>query len=145
MTREDLVVAADHGVELAFTRQIGQVARVALKHAVFAFGLRVSYPLTTADLGQDLEDSIARQSKLGQESAGRPVAVHGKGEKQVFGGDVIVFEAIGFFVGYVDDLFDARRHVDLGLTPAAIRIGTFSCRSGALRRHACTQSLGIDV
>ena len=54
----------------------------------------------------------------------------------MFGGDVVVFEAIGFFVGYVDDPFDARRHIDLGLTSAAIRIVQFSGRSGAPRRRA---------
>ena len=45
----DLLVAADHRIELALARQLGQIAAVALERLVGAFGVLVGHALRAAD------------------------------------------------------------------------------------------------
>ncbi len=51
----NLLVAADHRVELAAARQLGQVAGVLRQRLVLPLGVRIGDPLAAADLGQRLQ------------------------------------------------------------------------------------------
>ena len=55
----DLVVAADHGIELALAGELGEVAAVLLERLVAVLGVRVDAPLVAADLLQHLEQRVA--------------------------------------------------------------------------------------
>ena len=50
----DLVVAADHRIELALARELGEVAAVLLERLVAVLGVRVGHRLVAADLLQHL-------------------------------------------------------------------------------------------
>ncbi len=56
----DLVVAADHRVELALGRRLGQVAAVALERLELVLRVLVSDPVRPADLLQSLDQVVVR-------------------------------------------------------------------------------------
>ena len=57
----DLLVAADHRVELALARHLGEVARVLLERLVLALGVLVGDALRAAHLGQRLHERVVGQ------------------------------------------------------------------------------------
>ena len=94
----DLLVAADHRIELALAGELGQVAAVALERLVLALGVLIGHALRAAHARQRLEDLVARDAALL-----RAAARQGSGRfrrrcamKQVLGADVLVLEALGF-------------------------------------------------
>ena len=52
----DLVVTADHGIELALLRQLGEIAAVAVERFVFGLRILIGDALVAADLDQRRED-----------------------------------------------------------------------------------------
>ncbi len=70
----DFLIAPDHRVELAFARDVGQVASVAFERLVLAFGIRIGDPLRSAHGGQRLEDRVLRDAVPGEELRGRGAA-----------------------------------------------------------------------
>ena len=58
---QDLVIAPDDRVELAFAGQLGQVARIFLQRAVARFGLRVGDPLSAAQVLDGIVDAVTGQ------------------------------------------------------------------------------------
>ena len=60
----DLLVAADHRIELALARELGQVAAVALERLVGAFGVLAGDALRAADRSSSAcEDRVARDAR----------------------------------------------------------------------------------
>ena len=84
ITRRDLVVAADHRVELAALGQLGQVAAELAQGLVGALGVGRGDALAAAHLDERLQDR-------------RPVEAGGVGqrEQEVLDGDVVVLERLG--------------------------------------------------
>ena len=66
----DLLVAADHRIELALARELGQVAAVALERLVGAFRVLGGDALRSAHAGERLEDPVARHALLLQQLRG---------------------------------------------------------------------------
>ena len=66
-----LVVAADHGVELALAGELGEVAAVLLEGLVPVLGVRVVHGLVAADLLQRLEQGVAGGAGALQRLGGR--------------------------------------------------------------------------
>ena len=62
----DLVVAADHRVELALGGGLGQVTAVALERLELVLGVLVGDPVAAAHLGQRLEQLLARGADAAQ-------------------------------------------------------------------------------
>ena len=60
----DLLVAADHRIELALAGQLGQVAAVSFERLVGALGILRGHALRAADRGQRLEDRVLRRAEL---------------------------------------------------------------------------------
>ena len=111
----DLLVAADHGVELALARQIGQVLGITLERLVLLLGVDVRHALRAAHLDERLVDGLGGDAARGEHPAGGPRLVLGDGDQQVLGRDVLVLEPLGLVPRAVDDALEARR----GVLPAA--------------------------
>ena len=89
----DLLVAADHGVELLAAGLLGQVPAVALQGLVGLLGLLGGDPVAAPDLAQGREQGVPRGAQ--------PV---GHGEQQVLGGQVLVAQLGPGGVGRLHDL-----------------------------------------
>ncbi len=105
----DLLVAADHRIELVLAGQRGQVAAVALERLVLALGVLVGHALAAADGDERLEhaivgDAVARQ-RLG---AGRAAGLADQREQQVLGADELVLEAGQLALGLLQHAAQAR-------------------------------------
>ena len=93
----DLLVAADHRIELLLARHLGQIAAVLLERLVGAFGILVGDALRAADAGERLQDRIAGDAVLLQQLRGRgAAALVGQRDEQMLGADELVLEAVGF-------------------------------------------------
>ncbi len=112
-----LDIAPDHRVQLALAGQLGQVARVFLQRAVAGFGLRVGHPLAAAHLLDGVVDPLSGDPSTFQQSGSRGAALAQDGQEDVLGGDVLVFQPVGLFVGQVDNAFHPRGDEDLSRTP----------------------------
>ena len=84
----DLLVAADHGVELAALRLGGQVAPVLVERAEGVLRVGRGDAMRAADLGDRLDEVLAIGQQVGD--AGLRL---GQGEQDVLGRDVLVAEA----------------------------------------------------
>jgi hypothetical protein len=113
ITRRISCIASDDRVQFAFARQLGQVAGVFFQGAIARLGLRVGDALTAAQLLNGIIDAFTCQASTFQDACSGCVALAQDGQEDVLGGDVFVFQAVGFFVGQVNDALDARRDEDL--------------------------------
>ena len=94
----DLLVAADHRVELAGARLGGQVAAVLLERGVGALGVLRGHALAAAHALERLEDGLAA-GRVALEQGLALAADLGDGEQQVLGRDVLVAEPPGLGLG----------------------------------------------
>src|SRR5262249_40812193 len=121
----DLLVAADDRVELAAAREIGEVARIALQGLVLLLGVRIRHALVAANLDERLVDRLGVHAGAGQRAPRRAVAVLGEGQQEMLGRDVLVLEALGFFLRALERLLRAIAEV---LAAAALRRGPLAER-----------------
>ena len=96
----DLVVAPDHGVELAVLGGLCEIAAELLQRLVLVLRVHVGDPVRAADLLDGLEDVVVRRQ-----------AVDGLGEREqeVLGGDVLVAELAGLALGGAQDVEQLAR------------------------------------
>ncbi len=119
----DLLVAADHGIELALASQLGQVLPVALERLVLVLGILVRHPLAAAHLHERAVDGLGGDA-VGAENAGGSAALFlGDGDEQVLRRDVLVLQPLRFVPRAVDHALEAGRGV---LAPAALHLGQLS-------------------
>ena len=105
----DLFVAADDRIELALAGELGEVAAVALERFVGGLGVLAGDALRTADGRERLEDRVARHAVLLEQAGGGGTsALAGDRDEQVLGADVLVLQPLGFLLGGVGDLAQAR-------------------------------------
>src|SRR5438874_1140539 len=71
-------------------------------------GLRVADALGAADVRDRVGDALLGDAGLRQDAGHGGVALGQDGQEDVLGGDVLVLEPVGLFVGQVDDALDAR-------------------------------------
>ncbi len=93
----NLVVTADHRVELAATRRVGQVAAVLLERLVFGLRVRVRHPLRASDRLERGVHPVGGDAGLLEQAPRLPVTVGAQREQQVFGGNVLVLETAHLF------------------------------------------------
>ncbi len=91
----DLVVAADHGVELPLARERGQVARELLEGLELVLGVRVGHALRPADVAQGGQDRVGRGPRGGEDPADVGFARAREREQEMLGRDVLVLELGG--------------------------------------------------
>ncbi len=127
----NLVVAADHRVELALRGGLGQVAAEALERPVLVLGVLVGDAVAAADLGQRLDQLIVVCAVRSQRVA-RLAGMLGDREQQMLGGDVLVLQLAHLLLGVAQDLHElaratgrlgARGALDLGQRVEGLSVG----------------------
>ncbi len=108
----DLLVAADDRIDLAFARELGEVAPVLLERLVLALRVSVGDALVAAHVLEGAEHALVRDAETLQRLTGVPV-VGGHREQQVLGGDVLVAERLRFFLRALEDAAEPRGCADL--------------------------------
>ncbi len=106
---QDFVVAPDHRVELALDGQARQVAAVLFQRAVARLRLRVGHALPAANVLDHVVDALFADARIGQDARHCRASLAEDGQEEMLGADVLVLEAVGFFVGDVHHPLDARR------------------------------------
>ena len=102
----NLLVATDHGVELAGARGRGEVARVLLHRLVLVFGGLVRHAVRASHGLQRLEQRGARNTELLQQDPRFRALRLGQREQQVLGRHEGVLQLSRFVVGSVEDLVE---------------------------------------
>ena len=87
----DLLVAADHRVELALLGELGEVAAEALERLVLVLRVGVGHPVRAAHLAAALRGSRRASRRLAEDRAGLALRV-GEREQQVLGRDELVLQ-----------------------------------------------------
>src|SRR5690606_2323811 len=108
----------DDRVQLAGSRQSGQVTAVLLQRAVAALSLRVGDALAAANVLDGLHDAVTGDARFAQEARGRRIAVAQDGKEDVLGRNVLVVEAARLFLSALNHAVDARRDEHLARTAA---------------------------
>ncbi len=103
-----LVVAADHRVELALARELGEIAAVALQRLVAVLGVPVVDALVPPDLLEHAQQRIAADAGAPQHLGRRRLRVDER-EQQVLGRDVLVLERLGLAQRLLEDAVELRR------------------------------------
>ncbi len=98
----NLLVAADHGVQLALARLFGQVAAVLGQRLVLPFGVVGRHALVAADAGQRLHDAVIVDAVALQQLAHLGLR-GGHRQQQMLGGGVIVADIGGDIFGFLQD------------------------------------------
>src|SRR5262249_49169000 len=91
----DLGITADNGVDLALARQVNQIAAIALERLVLIFWILVGYPLSAAYLLKGCQHLFFADSQ-GIEQGLSPALDLEDSQEQIFDGDILVLEPIGF-------------------------------------------------
>ena len=99
----DLVVTADHGVELALARAVGEVERVLLQRLALAFGLGVVDLLATAHGFHRSVQRLAREAVAAHDAADVVLGV-GQRQQEHLAADELVAALGGFLVGRLQQL-----------------------------------------
>ena len=107
----DFVVAADDRVELVVAGVLRQVAAVFLQRLERPFRVLRRDALAAAHRLDRLQQLLARQAELAQDGVRRAL-VAGHGEQQGVGGNELVLQALGLFLGPPHQPFAARRDID---------------------------------
>jgi hypothetical protein len=108
----DLVIAADHRIELAVAGALGQVERVLLQRLALALGFLVLHRLAAAHGRDGLLDRGLRPAVLLQQSP-RLALVVGEREQEQLGRDELVAALLRFLVGDVEQPAQLARDADL--------------------------------
>ena len=132
----DLLVAPDHGVELAPARQLREVLGIALERLVLLLGIHVGHALGAAHVHQRPVDCLRCHALAREDAGGRARLLLGDADEQVLGGAVLVLEALGLVPGAVQDGFEPRGDV---LPPAATHLGELV----KLGLHLAPDGLGV--
>src|SRR5581483_6868829 len=115
---QDFVVAPDHRVEFALLRHACQVAAVLFERAVAAFGLGVGDALPAPEVLDDLQDALFGHACFLHDAGNGCAGLAQNRQEDVFSTDVLVLQAIGFFLGQIDHALDAGRHEHLSRAAA---------------------------
>jgi len=116
----NFVVAADHRIELALARQIGQIAAVLFQGLVLLLGIGIGDALGAANPHESLQNFVAAGAVF-LEKLARLAGVVDHGKQQVFGGNVFVLQRVGLGLGIFDNLFEPRRDIALARAAGNLR------------------------
>ena len=91
----DLVIAANHRIELAAASKVGEVPGVLLERAIGGFRRGRSHAVAATDRGQRLQDSVVGGAVTLQDLRSTVVLQPSDGQKQMLGRNVFVLELAG--------------------------------------------------
>jgi hypothetical protein len=138
----NLLVAADHGIELAGARLRRQVARVFLERVVAVLGARALRSAPLANLVDRGIEALRGRAGILEDAAGGAVAGQRQCEQQALRRDEAVAGFVRQLLGLVEDARQLGRHVDL--TGA----GAFDLRLLVERlfgRGQCARRIGAGI
>src|SRR5207245_44266 len=115
----NLVVAADHRVELARARPLGQIERVFLQRLAAPFGFLAADRLTAAHRLDRLVDRLLTAAVFLQQAAGLALVL-GEREQKELRGDELVAALLRFLVGQIQQAVQLAR--DLHLPAVALHL-----------------------
>ena len=151
----DFFVAADHGIELAAAREIGEIAGVLFERAVCGFGILRCDAMAAANRRHRLKDRFMGGAVARQKFPRGIVARGGDAEQDVFGRDVFVLQALRFVEGALEnfvrgvaevlfgDAGNFRQALDLFFDFAGEPVGdtpSFSSRGGTTPSPCATSA-----
>ena len=108
----NLVVAADHRVELALFGPLGEVLGVALQRLALVFGIGAVDLLPTPDLVDRRLDRSLVRARAPHDLAQGPLILD-RCEQKKFARDVLIVALLGELVGHIEQPVEIRRDVDL--------------------------------
>ena len=109
----DLLVAADHRIELAVARRLGEVAGVLLERVVAVLGARRVGGAALAQLGDRLPSACGLTPAVGQRLGGVGALGEQQCQQHALGGDEAVAGLLGHLFGLVEKTRRLGRHVEL--------------------------------
>ena len=116
----DLVVAADHGIELALPRRRGEIAAILGQRLVLVLGSRVRDPLAAAHGRERPAHRLLDDAGLGQHRARGPgVGIRDECEQQVLDADVLILQLGGGVFRAIKHSAEALAQVHRGATAHA--------------------------
>ena len=116
----DLLVAADHRIELALAREVGQIAAILFQGLIFFFWIRIGDALRAANADQGVENFIASCAQLLEDFPSFAAVLH-NGQQQVLGGDILVFQGFGFGLAAFDNFLEPWRDIALAAGAGHLR------------------------
>src|SRR4029079_6179654 len=103
----DLLLAADHRIDLPGTNRVGQVDAQLVNGGGLAGALRFCRGAGAARLGEDADDLVANLVQVDAEAledtGGDALPFADQAQEQVLGADVVVAQATSFVDGQLDD------------------------------------------
>ena len=136
---QNFTVAPNHRVQLAVACHLRQVAAELLQYFIAPFGLRAGDALSAAQLLDGFHRALARDAGVSEDARHVCVALGKNCKKNMLGGNEFVFEAVGFFVGQINNALDARS--DEHLSGSAAVDGSLRARA----QHVIKPLLGCAV
>ncbi len=109
----DLLVAADHRIELAVARRLGQIARVFLQRIIGVFGRgRIGGAALAQRFDRGIE-VLRRDAGVGEDFSGLAVLLERQREQQALDGDEAVAGLLARFLGGLEHARQRRIEIDL--------------------------------
>ena len=108
----DLVVAANHRVELAAPSHVDQIQRIALERLVLRFRILIRDPLRTTHRNQGLQNRVVVGACAIEQVSRWILLLLRNGQKQMLGRNEFVFKLFSLVEGRLKNLVQRWRHVD---------------------------------
>ena len=108
----DLLVAADHGIELPRAGALGEVAAEPLERLERLLGVLRRDAMAAANLRERGEHRVPGQPRVGEQTSRRAVALQHR-EEDVLRGDVLVRQLLGLAAGRLEQTSGRGRQADL--------------------------------
>ena len=118
----DLLVAADHRVELAVARRLGEVAGIFLQRVV---GVLRRHVVGGAALAERIDrgvESLRGDARLGEDAAGLAILVESEAEQHPLDGDIAVARLLGHLLGGIEEAHQVARRLRLRGGSADLRL-----------------------
>ena len=140
----DLLVAADHGIELAGAGGLGEVAGVFLQRVISVLGARRVRRAAFADVVDRGVQRLRRDAGIRQDLAGFRALLHRQRHEKALDGDKRVARLLRDLFGVVEDARGRRRHVELA-RPGALHLWQLAEREfDLLQRLSGTAARLVD-
>ena len=140
----DLLVAPDHGVDLAVARGLGEIARVFFQRVIGVFGGACVGRAALAQRVDGLVEVLRRDAGARQNFSGLAVFLERERQQQAFDGDVAVAGLFRDLLRLIEYARERRRQVDLA-GAAARNLGQLGkCGLDGRKRLARTATGAVD-
>ena len=117
----DLVVTADHRVQLLVPRPLHKIASVLVQRVIRRFRVVGGDALVAAHRGQSLQELLAGDAVIPEEFFHGPVRVPQHAEEQMLHGDIVISHGLCFILRACQDLVQVHRKVFLSRSAADLR------------------------